>query len=695
MLASSSTSSAMLAPARHTAGARRPSSSRARLGAAARRPARVVAAAATTTTTTPATTADAQAAAAAYESLLGQTTTTTTAAATTTPTSTDNKYAQYATEQRPGYFKAWWPIAAVENLDPSVPNALELMGEKLVAWQRADGEWVVQADRCPHRLAPMSDGFVSKDKTQIVCAYHGYGFCGKSGSCTRVPAAAGGVGSEAERRAMAGRRAALRTLPAREEAGVLFVWPDPYSADSRKDAAAAPPPPVPKELRGDKFAPLSGRWYERELPHSWDFFIENVADPMHAPQAHSGVAGFDAAKADRLQVKLVPGEDGTAATAITPQGFTLQTLMEEPGRRGSFIHFHAPSLVRYEPAPLDDEAAAAAAQAAAAEAERTGKKAEARPGDPAGKLLTHLIFYSAPVRPGWCKLIGTSFIVDAETGEPSKAASIFTTALPTWLRHVLGHEFMAGDLYILSRAATAYAQEGRRWRSSYWMPTSADAGIVALRRWMETFGGGADVPVLPASAAGAGVLAGSAAAAGPAAAPTTTTTNNNNNNFALPGTSSSNPLSPPEAALAAASREQILSRYEQHTRNCAACRAALGKTRAAAAWSARLAAFAAGAAVLIAAAAAQHAAAVALSAASAAAASASKGAAVAGVVSAGLAERAAAGVVGATGGLGGPVAVVAALLLLAVAAWLVRSGARRLEQAFISLPFDRASKAFV
>jgi hypothetical protein len=76
---------------------------------------------------------------------------------------------QQADPRRPGWFKAWWPVAAVENLDTDRPNALELMGERLVAWQRADGSWTVQADRCPHRLAPLSDGFVAKDKSAIVC----------------------------------------------------------------------------------------------------------------------------------------------------------------------------------------------------------------------------------------------------------------------------------------------------------------------------------------------------------------------------------------------------------------------------------------------------------------------------------------------------------------------------------------------
>jgi len=651
-----------------------------------RRSAAVVARVATTTPTTtttdtpppPAASAAAAEAAAAFDALLRD------AAPEAAAPSAGTTAQDWSSPQRPGWFKAWWPIAAVENLDAGRPNALELMGERLVAWRRADGQWAVQADRCPHRLAPLSDGFVAKDKETIVCGYHGYGFCGKTGGCTRVPAAQGGVGSPAEARAIAGRRAALRTLPAREVAGVLFAWPDPYASDAFADADAAPPPPVPKELEGERFAPLKGRWFERELPHGLDFFHENVLDPQHAPVAHSGVAGFDANKADRLQVRLVTPPASSAAAggdaaasisngAITPRGFTLETEMEEPGRRGSLIHFHAPSLVRYEPAPLRPEAAAAqaAAGAAASAAGNNSSKAEARPGDPAGKNLTHLIFYASPIRPGWSKLIGTSFIVDAATGEPSKAASIFTAALPAWLRHVLGHEFMAGDLFILSRASSAYAAEGRRWRSSYWLPTSADAGVVALRRWMETFGGGSDVPVLPASAAGAGVLQ-QQQQQQPAVGGTST-------NFSLPGL-----LTSSEAAVAASTREQILSRYEQHTKTCAACRGALEATRAVARRSARLAAFAAAAAVLVAAAAAQHAAAVLAAAASTGA----SGAAVSG-----WAERAAAALVGATSGVGGPMAAAALLVAAAAACWLVRSAAEGLERAFVNLPYDRTSKA--
>lgn len=66
----------------------------------------------------------------------------------------------------------------------------------------------------------------------------------------------------------------------REEAGLLFVWPDPESADAAADAAAALPPPVPDVVRDDILAPRH-RWYPRALPFDWSFHTENVIDAAH------------------------------------------------------------------------------------------------------------------------------------------------------------------------------------------------------------------------------------------------------------------------------------------------------------------------------------------------------------------------------------------------------------------------------
>eukprot|EP00879_Flechtneria_rotunda_P010710 GHRR01011192.1.p1 GENE.GHRR01011192.1~~GHRR01011192.1.p1 ORF type:complete len:159 (+),score=41.42 GHRR01011192.1:376-852(+) len=72
--------------------------------------------------------------------------------------------------------KAWYPAAAIENLDSDKPNKFMLLGRDYVLWADAAGQWHCFRDRCPHRLATLSDGFVDRQRGEIVCAYHGWRF---------------------------------------------------------------------------------------------------------------------------------------------------------------------------------------------------------------------------------------------------------------------------------------------------------------------------------------------------------------------------------------------------------------------------------------------------------------------------------------------------------------------------------------
>lgn len=333
-----------------------------------------------------------------------------------------------------------------------------------------------------------------------------------------------------------------------------------------------------------------------------------------------------------------PTFDIEIAEGNKAKGFVLRQKMHDPSRRASFIRFEAPAMVRYEPdpdsglAPVDPTA-----------------KAEARPGDPSGTLDTHLIFYASPLRPGWTLLLGASAILDRATGKPSKLASIFGDALPAWLRHLLGGAFLAGDAYSLARASTTYAKEGRNWRRSYFMPSSADVSIVALRRWMEEHGGGPDVPMLPPSAAGVGVL-------GPPAENTLRLTRG-------------------EAALDVATKDKLLDRYHTHIVHGPACLSALEKTRTAHGWARSVALAAAGSAIVIATAAAQHAL-----------------ASLSAVSTSGWAVSAATAIVRFT--RGAPLAAVVACVGVAVAAAVAARAAAALEGAMLSTTFDREKHKF-
>ncbi|MDB5799204.1 MAG: Rieske (2Fe-2S) protein [Rhodocyclales bacterium] len=79
----------------------------------------------------------------------------------------------------------WYAIMPLSKLDGG-PQPFTLLGEKIVLWKKSDGTPAALRDRCCHRTAKLSKGFVEGDN--IVCGYHGWTYdC--AGSCVRIPQA--------------------------------------------------------------------------------------------------------------------------------------------------------------------------------------------------------------------------------------------------------------------------------------------------------------------------------------------------------------------------------------------------------------------------------------------------------------------------------------------------------------------------
>jgi phenylpropionate dioxygenase-like ring-hydroxylating dioxygenase large terminal subunit len=79
--------------------------------------------------------------------------------------------------------KFWYAVMPISHLADG-PRPFTLLGEKIVLWLKADGTPAALQDRCCHRTAQLSKGFVENDN--IVCGYHGWTYdC--SGACVRIP----------------------------------------------------------------------------------------------------------------------------------------------------------------------------------------------------------------------------------------------------------------------------------------------------------------------------------------------------------------------------------------------------------------------------------------------------------------------------------------------------------------------------
>jgi len=77
----------------------------------------------------------------------------------------------------------WYPVIP-ECLLRDGPKAFTLLGQDLVLWIDGSGAPVAMDDRCPHRHARLSKGWLLDG--QIQCGYHGWTFNGE-GRCTRMP----------------------------------------------------------------------------------------------------------------------------------------------------------------------------------------------------------------------------------------------------------------------------------------------------------------------------------------------------------------------------------------------------------------------------------------------------------------------------------------------------------------------------
>ena len=83
------------------------------------------------------------------------------------------------------YINNWFPVISVSNTDFTNPIQLRILSKDFVIWKKED-KLVFQDDVCPHRCAPLSEGYIDKNSNNLRCAYHGWEF-NEDGNCTVIP----------------------------------------------------------------------------------------------------------------------------------------------------------------------------------------------------------------------------------------------------------------------------------------------------------------------------------------------------------------------------------------------------------------------------------------------------------------------------------------------------------------------------
>lgn len=157
---------------------------------------------------------------------------------------------------------AWYAAVRADLLPRGARVARTIAGEPIVIFRDERGRIGALHDRCCHRSAPLSQGFVVGEA--LACPYHGWHF-DASGRCTKIP------GVDAER---IPERACVRTYQAREQSGLVWIC-----------VGAQPRWPLPSSHEIDGLRPVFTS--EDDVACDWEHVVENMLDGTHIPVVHA------------------------------------------------------------------------------------------------------------------------------------------------------------------------------------------------------------------------------------------------------------------------------------------------------------------------------------------------------------------------------------------------------------------------
>jgi vanillate monooxygenase len=108
------------------------------------------------------------------------------------------------------FLRNYWYAVTLDHEIKRAPFGRIVCGEAIVLYRQTSGALSVFEDCCPHRLLPLSKGFLEGDR--LVCKYHGLKF-NALGDCVWMP---GHEGIHKDTK--------LRTYPVAEKHRLVWVW---------------------------------------------------------------------------------------------------------------------------------------------------------------------------------------------------------------------------------------------------------------------------------------------------------------------------------------------------------------------------------------------------------------------------------------------------------------------------------------
>ncbi|KAI3473016.1 hypothetical protein Pfo_030099 [Paulownia fortunei] len=205
----------------------------------------------------------------------------------------------------------WYPLYLTKNVPDDAPLGLTVFDKQVVLHRDGNGELRCYEDRCPHRLAKLSEGQLFDGRLE--CLYHGWQFEG-NGKCVKIPQLPAG--------AKIPQSACVKTYEIKDSQGVIWIWMSHKTPPNRR-----------------KYLDISTI---HELPYDHSILLENLMDPAHVPISHDRT-DFTAKREDA-------GALFFEVTERTDRGFAGRWGREKdrsmPNYILNFLRFEAPCVLQ-------------------------------------------------------------------------------------------------------------------------------------------------------------------------------------------------------------------------------------------------------------------------------------------------------------------------------------------------------------
>ncbi|KAK4371620.1 hypothetical protein RND71_011095 [Anisodus tanguticus] len=351
------------------------------------------------------------------------------------PSVTTESVTPFDENEKFDWYAQWYPIMPICDLDKRRPHGKKVMGiDVVVWWDRNEKEWKVMDDSCPHRLAPLSEGRIDQ-WGRLQCVYHGWCFNG-SGDCKFIPQA-----PRDGPPVHTSKRACATVYPSCVQNEILWFWPN--SDPLYKDIYLTKRPPYIPELDDSSF---SKSFIVRDISYGYELLIENLMDPAHADREGGRPLDITVTK---LDVNGITANQGPGRNTFVP-----------PCMYYSSFSFGGPH--------------------GKTSAESSGAVQEKPSAEKKKKAI--LVFICIPVSPAHSRIIFST---------PRNFAVWADLIIPRWIFHLGQNLILDSDTYLLHVEEHKLKEIGSyNWLKACYVPTKADAIVVAFRRWLNKYAGG-------------------------------------------------------------------------------------------------------------------------------------------------------------------------------------------------------------